>query len=237
MDNFTTSLLSSFTIRPYQHYYGNVEFNHALAIVFPVIDDYIIIPTIYTKDARRIKERINTDKRKGIINRTITYPLPFVRNADERKTFKGICNNYFFNNKIMYKIKVQEEYYYMTRGCIFDNNFNLLLCLALKVSLKTSTSDKVAFAPICYINKTVFNENNLINKGIINYIIKSFTNNTIINGNVDYAVAKDYTDIIIKDLSDIMIKPMLPVTYDLNTINNYLKTNVNLLSSTSNYIC
>jgi hypothetical protein len=124
--------------------------------------DYIEIPVI--NSSRDIDDR----------NRSI-YTLPLINENFVVKvaSFKGILGESIRCTNTLSKIQIKNAIiYYVGKGIIFDENFNLLfLCVHNFILTEYDTQENCKYTNKCYINPILFSKKDFISKNIIKVII------------------------------------------------------------------
>lgn len=236
MSSFELSLLNSFNkiIRTEERVY-DIN-NSSIAFRFPIVGNIIEIPLFFRSNINTIIEGIN-----NINNiKSITYPLPNIKYSSTRKTFKGAYNCRPNSIEEIYKILVGTELYYFGSSFILDKDFNLLMCLTVSIDKYeyTPLDDfycSIPVIPKCYIDYSVLHNSTLVNKGILNSIIKTFSSNDIIDSTI-FNLKSRKVKIIIDDLNSVVVKAAKPLNLDMDKdINSFLSNNIETILSNPNF--
>lgn len=236
MSGFKLSLLNSFDkiIRTEKRVY-DIN-NSSIAFRFPIVGSMIEIPLFFRSDVNTIIERIN-----NINNiKSITYPLPNIKYSFTRKTFKGAYNCRPDSIEEIYKILVGTELYYFGSSFILDKDFNLLMCLTVSIDKyecipSDSVYNLIPAIPKCYIDYSVLHNSTLVNKGILNSIIKTFSSNDIIYSTI-FKLKSRKVKIIIDDLNSVVVRAAKPLNIDMDKdINSFLSNNIETVLSNPNF--
>lgn len=233
MSSFNLSLLNSFNkiLRTEKKVY-DIN-NPFIAFRFPIIGNIIEIPLFYRSNINTIIERIDNVK-------SITYPLPNIKYSFDRKTFKGAYNARPNSIEEIYKILIGTEFYYFGSSFILDKNFNLLMCLTVSIDKYECVPldtlyNLIPVIPKCYIDYSILYKSTLVNKGILNNIIKTFSSDDIIDSTI-FNLKSKRVKIIIDDLNSIVVKATKPLNLDMNKdINSFLSNNVETILSNSDF--
>lgn len=241
----TNSGINSSARRSFINYDNNNVYNVSLKvdlsrpeIIIPMTLKYIINNTL-RGEYIGVEEGIKSlDEIKSL---QFIYPLINIMPTENKRTFNSIFRTLLSSNYNSRLVKVKTskgEIYYGAPGIVLDEEYNVLLLMAMKATLEEH--NLLYHEPILYINPSVFINKDLVSKNIISNIVPYFIENKVnlIDSSINYEHIKykdglvSSTSIIfqprlsvgieIKDMTSICIS--LPETPTVNSIN---KNNIN----------
>lgn len=162
--------------------------------------------------------------------------LPLYVNGEEytKKTFDSIIKSFFYNTDTSKRLLKCNDgkggIYYGGPGLILDKDYNpLLMCtvVAEKITINDGTYLKY-IKRVCRINPKVFQEKNVITKGIISKLIPAYSNrNNSICMLSDYHSICNNIQIIIDDFDHFFVSPIKPSSLNIQEeLNQCLVDNI-----------
>lgn len=169
------------------------------------------------------------------------YPLINTMPTENKRTSNSIFRTLlsFNDNSRLVKVKTSKgEIYYGAPGIVLDEEYNVLLLMAMKAILEEH--NLLYYEPVLYINPSVFINKDLVSKNIISNIVPYFIENkvTLTDSSINYEHIK-YKEGLVSSTSfitqprlsvGIEIKDMTPICISLPeipTVNSINKNNIN----------
>ena len=243
MNAFEISLLKSYESR-LTYAVNDYNVNDCfISFKFPVKENTIEIPLFFSDILYDVIYSILTKISSNNI-KNISYILPSVVTTSPKKTFKGAYNNRPKRLEELYKIIIGTELYYLGSSFILDKDFKLLMCLTLDINYNDirlsliEAGHTISCTPKCLVDYSVITNPTLVNKGIINNIIKIFSTHDLLNYLHTFQFTTPKAKIIIEDLSYIVNKAIKPENMDLDkNLNNFLLDNIESIISNPRFVC
>jgi hypothetical protein len=184
------------------------------SIIIDTSQDTIELPTIglyYIHN--NIKECFMSDEMSDII-------LPLYRNGAEytKKTFDSIIKEFFYHTNSSNRLSKCNDgkggIYYGGPGLILDKDYNpLLMCTVVAEKInKNDTTCLQYIKGICRINPRVFQEKDVVTRGIISKLIPAYSdkNNRTCMLSEYYSTPFNNIQIIIDDFDQFFVSPIKP---------------------------